>query len=113
MAKKNSTKMRPLRSVFLRAAEYQHDRMDAYINGTFSPYSRFACDNINWASKQIRELALCEYCTTEVEYFRRRFYMGPYGCSQLGAWWDLRNDGAWDYESRILALLLCAEMLRR
>lgn len=103
----------PLRSVFLLAAELQHAKMEdnadnicSYWNpGYLLCASDYSCDNVSEAAKTIRGT----YDGIDREYYTR--YFKP-ELNYYMAWWPLKN-GKWDHESRILALLLCAEMLRR
>lgn len=117
-------KRKPLRSVFLIAAEKQHQAMVALQNYPHLIYyedtSKYACDNINFALPGIS-------MREEREMFKKYFQPKNMMLGQL-AWWPLLNSPKWDFhdedysqkqlefwdhESRILALLLCAEMLRR
>jgi len=72
--------------------------------------SHFACINIRHALSEAgieQVIHLEEY----EEYFAR--YFKPDKIEETSAWWPKLANDERDYESRILALLLCAEMLRR
>ena len=92
----------PLRSIFLKAAEYQLDN------------SRFSCDNL---TRAINEADICcnLVCFRDKEEVHLKMYrkmFKPKGHWQdTAGWWSTLDDS--DNEARIYALLLCAEMLRR
>lgn len=104
------------RRAFLLAAEYQFLKMeDEKLNNDDSFYSktcefsRYSCDNLGSA---LISLGLDDRYISTPEH---DFYQSKIMPDNQGAfgWWPYQNDGKWDHESRILALLLCAEMLRR
>ena len=97
---------KPSRAVFLLAAEYQFDN---YANGDNSFSSKFSCDNLNEAVVEITDGFWAD--SAEIEMYKNLFEQ-TYDEYDL-AWWLPLPNGNWDHESRILALLLCAEMLRR
>jgi len=98
--------MKPLRSVFLRAAKLQFKSMDEYKRLGYSHESRFACDNISDVAGH--------WSDAESNMFYSYFGTNKRTYGTLGlAWWPRKKNKEWDHESRILALLLCAEMLRR
>lgn len=110
-------KTRPRRSVFLLAAELQFDMMElnwscesvTWDSKNGVSISQYSCDNINEASCLIKGV----YGLGEIErsYYAKRFR--PVDQKWQIAWWPRLKKDKWDHESRILALLLCAEMLRR
>jgi hypothetical protein len=95
--------------IFQLAAEYQFEAM---TEGTYSEYS---CDNIMDASfefgynyntkvyREVDEIYQNLYQKDSTKYYKE-------GESTL-LWWPKVN-GEWDHESRILALLLAAEILK-
>lgn len=95
---------KPLRSVFLDAAQRQFDSYRRYRGNSNSEYS---CHNITYARLS---LSLKRYSVSELMMYQK--YFEPKGKEYQG-WWPLLKNGKWDNESRILALLLCAEILRR
>lgn len=110
-------KTRPRRSVFLLAAELQHTKMtqslqpfnifDIQWNEGYLAYvSSYSCDNLAEAARRIRGERDCP----EHRLYQR--YFMPNVRRESMAWWPLKK-GKWDHESRILALLFAAEMLRR
>lgn len=108
-------KTRARRSVFLLAAEKQFYAM-RLAPQTAEACSDYACDNIGYAVGKI-DMGKEEYVkeSPEKDFFREKFKpeLRPDILNGFFAWWPLLPDGGWDHESRILALLLCAEMLRR
>lgn len=102
------TKPKPSRAVFLLAAEIQLANMQgADSNDT----SHYACDNIGHA--RIKMGMGHHFCgTIDHEFFADRFKPEKREGGWFG-WWEDLPYGRHDHESRILALLLCAEMLRR
>ena len=106
----SSLKNRPRRAVFLLAAEM------VFNASIFSPEPKYG--SVRWENAYSCN-CLSQACGTirwdkyqpEVKmYFR---LMKPDEYVTGSTWWPPLPDGSWDYESRILALLLCAEMLRR
>jgi hypothetical protein len=96
---------KPLHSVFLRAAELQLANKEGADNRSTSCYS---CDNIGHALIEAKlDNRFCG--TVEHEFFAAWFRPGHLCCG----WWPSLADDSHDHESRILALLLCAEMLKR
>lgn len=110
-------KNKPLRSIFLRAAENlfvihtgtMKRPSDAaiYVEEWGWFYSRYCCDHLG-ALRGANHKA----STPELTMFRNIFEKEDECRDGFGWWSDLPN-GKMDMESRILALLLCAEMLRR
>ena len=101
MNKTVTSRKNPLRSVFLLAAEKQLLRP--------LQSSMFACNNLSYA---YRELILhnsgWSFEPTAEHKMFRKYFLTEGRSGPGGAWW-----GDSDQEARILALLLCAEMLRR
>jgi hypothetical protein len=97
-------KSRPLRSVFLVAAEKQY--RSKIEDGCSWDHTAYSCDNINYAANEIGKPW---HHNEETAMYRKYFEPREYHF----AWWPELRNGKWDHESRILALLLCAEMLRR
>lgn len=98
--------MKPKRSVFLLAAEIQHSLRKGGFkpkNGLSQP-SKFACLNI--AAARI-ELGLQDGVLHTPEALMLQELFKPSLCSTYEGWWGNNN------EPRILALLLCAEILRK
>lgn len=99
---------KPKRSVFLIAAERQFAAKEkaAFYEGI----TKYSCDNISFDPVR-RNYG---YNRIEMKMYAKFFEPEEYedGISDY-AWWPKLKNGAWDHESRILALLLCAEMLRR
>jgi hypothetical protein len=102
------------RAVFLAAAEIQALR---FKNGSKRPEDTEHRSNA-WSCLNIKEVCGIygrdygfneEDCDKAEEFYREYFEpkVIPYGCG--GGWWPVEDHN----EERILALLLCAEMLRR
>lgn len=110
---KNSTEQ-ATHSAFLRAAELQHRSMtDDHPDFRFEKgrncgdgFSYYACDNIGYAVGD----GCYEKNTPEQRFFKEYFEQDD---TIIFCWWPELENGNWDHESRILALLLCAEMLRQ
>lgn len=103
--------MRPLRSVFLLAAELQHGEDTIWINNTSCYSSTYACNNVKISHRYIRGYDVensvdIKYFqnSVDIKYFQK--YFKPVNSGSV--WWQDNEN-----EARILALLLCAEMLRR
>jgi len=104
----NKQEQRPLRSIFLLAAEMQADHALGL--------SDFSCINISDACCQKLWNIPPEDITKQIKIqdrFYRKFFYVPGEAHSEGMWWPHLGRGEWDHESRILALLLAAEMLRR
>lgn len=97
---------RALRSIFLQAAELQHP--DSEHGSVFSCWNLqkawMGHHNKTWANN------IQEYHQSK-EYQMYWKYMHP--GTDVSIWWPRTRKSEWDFESRMLALLLCAEMLRR
>lgn len=102
---------RPLRSVFLLAAELQFRAMsEPYFE--YTDPSAYSCDNIATASIGKHGIRFWQKHTPETNFYQR--YFKPNHITwQNAEWWKCLRNGKWDHESRILALLLAAELLRR
>lgn len=103
----------PLRSIFLVAAERQFENME----GEYAfEVSGFACDNICSAAIAHGDFPFSNDYPPEHNFFYQLYHKDALeaadGILDL-AWWPCLDGGGWDHESRILALLLCAEMLKR
>lgn len=95
----------PRASVFRLAAVLQHQRMLSCYMG-----SQYSCDNIMTAAETIN---VRRAPADEREYYQHHFKPRKNEeCGDLFAWWPKLPFGQWDHESRILALLLSAEMIR-
>lgn len=118
----NTRENKPLRSIFLLAAELQHHSMtvekperNAGLGKNFGKdYSYYACDNIATAAAQVTNYpAPFRNFTKEQKYFEKYFKPKDFEYNGMAWWSEVDENGQWDHESRILALLLCAETLRR
>lgn len=96
---------KPSPAIFLRAAELQFANMKEVHDNA----SQYACDNIGYALIEA-ELDTKFNCTVEHDFFAAQFKLEAH---LFDGWWPPLADGSHDHESRILALLLCAEMLKR
>lgn len=107
-------KQRASRSIFLTAAKTLHESMlidtnprDYQMKSLFDNYSGYSCDHINFA---LDKNGRARNNSAEIEMYSTLFKPEDfYGL----AWWPALKNGNWDWESRLLALLLCAEMLKR
>jgi hypothetical protein len=114
---------KPLRSIYLFAAELVHASMIETPQGKLDNYDcKFSCVALTRAYDAARETDRNDRKhinknTLEYKMFKRFFFGYKSGCGEYGTWWDFKdlpnNGWCYDYESRILALLLCAEMMRR
>ncbi len=100
--KNHKKRFYPRRSVFLLAAEKQFMAK----GGHTSSVSYSSCVNLFYASRELRS----GYHEESGLYLR---YFKPEGLNHFEFWWPKDEDGNWDHESRILALLFTAEMLCR
>ena len=71
---------------------------------------RFSCMNVSYATSETRD-EMYNTHGPERDFYERIYFDDS--DDPLGPWWGEGNGGEWDHESRILALLLCAEILRR
>ena len=76
------------------------------MSTNFADASRYSCDNIHVASGR----GYLNDVDTEIDFYAKM--LGPEGAEDMFAWWPELPGGKWDHESRILALLLAAEMIR-
>ena len=81
----------------------------ASVNPRDSDYSPYACDNLQIAF-DLQDRVSDEDIEPDMfaAFFRPKHF---YGAMSM-AWWPPLKNNEWDYESRVLALLLCAEMCR-
>ncbi len=100
----------PHRSIFLLAAEKQlNAQKREFLSNRpslLNAESVFSCINILHAAD---ELGRRDSLGT-VKFYRRYFKPKEFPDA---SWWPLDENNNWDYDSRIFALLLAAEMLRR
>ncbi len=91
--------------IYRLAAEFNFLRSNEVPSESrYGDYSRFSCDNI-WEACNNEKHGSSEYKETYATYFQ------PEEAEASLAWWQRNPDGTWDHESRILALLLMAEIL--
>jgi hypothetical protein len=114
--KSNRRRIRP--SVFLHSARMVFAVMknrgfyfdfyipDMKIDGRYVSPSKFCCDNLNQFNRNFNTY---ENRDLEYEYFGAVFEKDS-GRSECLGWWPNLENGSHDYESRIIALLLCYEM---
>lgn len=113
---KAKSRSRPKRSIFLEAAYRQFLRRDnLYPTGGYFfdaerleriQYRKYSCENIATVKSEMtnEHIGWWDHDTDTDLKFYHRLYSSEYG----NIWWDET-----DNESRIYALLLTAEMLRR
>lgn len=116
---KAKSKPRPKRSIFLEAAYRQFLRGDDLTSSgnryTCLPgdvsYKKYSCENIASVKNEMTGEMVNYWDKTDVDlnFYRKMFYPDAETYSAVvDIWWDAK-----DNESRIYALLLAAEMLRR
>ncbi len=95
--------MKPSASVFALAAQFQFESGEPFAiqHGA----SKYSCDNVNKGAETLGR----KWGGRDLEFYQKMFEPEEYSF----AWWPLLDNGEWDHESRILALLLAAEMLRK
>jgi hypothetical protein len=89
--------------VFRQAAETLYEYL---IRGVGS---KFSCDNINRATQ---DLGTSKFVgeSLEIAFFYEMFENDADKKEKLG-WWQLIDNHKYDFESRFIALLLCAEII--
>lgn len=105
---------KPNHKVFTLAAQMLTQARESAENSEHSFYSRFACDCIYDARVELFGPNDYYETTPEQQFFEENFKpQSPYDAF---GWWKTgnydNNFKGHDWESRILALLLCAEMLK-
>ena len=105
---KSAKPKKPRRSLFLLAAKRMHETsLETDRWRTITLGGGYCCNMFYHG-------ALPEFSTGEIRAARTYFidkFSPPKNFSQR-VWWGCLPGGGHDYESRIYALLLCAEMLR-
>lgn len=108
--------MRKLKaSVFLLAAELQHSltvdkRIKHPKTGGFLYCDLYSCVNLLVAAEAL-DISTPKRSTYDYRNLYRDLFYSPEEACTTSCWWPRRN-GAWDYESRIFALLLAAEVVK-
>jgi hypothetical protein len=89
--------------VFRQAAETLHEYLISGVG------SKFSCDNINRATQ---DLGVSKFIgeSLEIAFFYEMFENDADKKEKLG-WWQLIDNHKYDFESRFIALLLCAEII--
>lgn len=100
----------PLRSNFMLAAEmmFCHGAKVDFDAIPSAWPSRYCCDNINKVGEENGR----PYNTSPEFFFFEKIFKKDAAPDCWGGWWPDAENGQVD-EPRVLALLLCAEMLRR